>query len=63
MILSNVEIQNAIDSGRLMLRPEPLPRRYTEGVGCPYDTHSVDLTLGSKISIPRSGPGCDRRLM
>ena len=27
MILSNVEIQRAIDVGRLVLDPEPLPRR------------------------------------
>jgi dCTP deaminase len=55
MILCNTEIQRAIDEGRLIIRPEPLPRRQTEGQRCPYDTHSVDLTLAGEISIPRPG--------
>jgi dCTP deaminase len=53
MVLSNVEVHRALDSGRLIISPEPRPRvpdpknsqRY-----CPYDTHAVDLTLGSDIT-------------
>lgn len=56
MILSNVEMHNALDSGRLIIDPEPLPRVPTVGEICPYDTHSVDLTLGPEIVIPESGP-------
>ena len=52
MILSNVEIQRALDSGRLSIVPEPTPRQAdTErGVSCPYQTTSVDLRLGHEIS-------------
>lgn len=49
MILSNVEIHRAIDEGRIIIRPEPLPRNPAER-GSPYDTHSVDVTLGSVLS-------------
>jgi dCTP deaminase len=57
MILSNIEIQNALDAGRLIITPEPLPRRSElNGPPCPYGTHSVDLTLSPKITIPREGP-------
>jgi dCTP deaminase len=53
MVLSNVELHRALDSGRLIISSEPRPRipdpknphRY-----CPYDTHAVDLTLGSDIT-------------
>ena len=55
MILCNTEIQRAIDDGRLVIRPEPLPRRPTEGQECPYGTHAVDLTLADEISIPKQG--------
>lgn len=55
MILSNLEIHKALDEGRLVIKPEPLPRKKTIGVKyCPYDTHSVDLRLGSEITIPKS---------
>lgn len=54
MILSNVELHRALDAGRLVIRPEPHPRIPTVAGGhCPYDTHSVDLTLGDEISIPQ----------
>lgn len=54
MILSNLEIQKALDEGRLVINPEPQPRRKGIGVKyCPYDTHSVDLRLGSEITIPK----------
>jgi dCTP deaminase len=50
MILSNVEIQRAIDDGRLVLDPEPLPRRLgSEGRACPYQTSSIDLRLGEEL--------------
>lgn len=58
MILSNREIHAALDSKRLIISPEPQPR--TRSVGreddyCPYDTHAVDLTLGSEITVPETG--------
>ena len=56
MILSNVEVQKALESGRLVISPRPMPVRPTVGQKCPYDTHSVNLTLGSELSIPLSGP-------
>jgi dCTP deaminase len=49
MILSNVEIHRAIDGGRIVIRPEPMPRNPAEP-GSPYDTHSVDVTLGPLLS-------------
>ena len=54
VILSNTEIQKAIDDGRLEILPEPQPRQPTPGDSrpCPYDTTSVDLRLGDTISIP-----------
>lgn len=56
MILSNLEIQTALDAGRLVIRPEPQPRLPMGRQYCPYDTHSVDLSLGPDISIPQTGP-------
>ncbi|HLX62932.1 MAG TPA: dCTP deaminase [Planctomycetota bacterium] len=56
MILSNVEIQRALDDGRLVIKPEPMPRRPTHGATCPYDTHTVDLTLSTDFVVPNSGP-------
>ena len=53
MILSNTALFEALNNGRLVIRPEPKPR--TKGLGddyCPYDTHSVDLSLGSELSVP-----------
>ncbi|MEA2343678.1 MAG: dCTP deaminase, partial [Thermoanaerobaculia bacterium] len=56
MILSNVGIQAAIDAADLIITPEPAPRRPLEYQGsCPYDTCSVNLRLGSQISIPKPG--------
>ncbi|MFL6600534.1 MAG: hypothetical protein ACJ8R9_04320 [Steroidobacteraceae bacterium] len=44
MILSNVEIQRAIDAGWLVLDPEPLPRKPgLDGADCFYQTSAVDL--------------------
>lgn len=58
MILSNHEIHKALDDGRLVIQPEPLPRKPTPGLGknyCPYNTSSVDLRLGYKIAVPKRG--------
>ena len=58
MILSNIEIQTALDSGRLIITPEPQPRRPSVGDPtdkCPYDAHALDLTLGSEITVPETG--------
>ncbi|MEN6575666.1 MAG: dCTP deaminase [Phycisphaerales bacterium] len=56
VILSNIEIQRALDEGRLVIDPEPLPRRPQAGEYCPYDTHAVDLRLFQEISVPQPGP-------
>jgi len=56
MILSNVEMQRAMEEGRLVISPTPEPLRPMEGRKCPYDTHSVNLMLGDEISIPEPGP-------
>ena len=56
MILSNVEMQKAMEEGRLVIDPQPQPLRPVEGRECPYDTHSVNLRLGQELAIPVSGP-------
>lgn len=56
MILSNIEIQRALDEGRLVIEPKPLPRRPAAGEYCPYDTHAVDLRLHHEITVPQPGP-------
>jgi len=56
MILSNIEIQRALDEGRLVIEPVPLPRRPEEGKYCPYDTHAVDVRLHEEITVPQGGP-------
>ena len=49
-------MHKALDEGRLVIAPEPLPRFPSIGGShCPYDTHSVDLTLAREISIPQPG--------
>jgi dCTP deaminase len=50
MILSNVSIQRALDSGHLLIDPQPLPRQPDVGCDCPYQTSAVDLTLGDEIA-------------
>lgn len=63
MILSNVEIQLALDEGRLVLEPQPLPRKPgADGVGCPYQTSAVDLRLGDEISYLKDGLPLDINL-
>lgn len=56
MILSNIEMQKAMEEGRLVIAPRPEPLRPAEGLKCPYDTHSVNLKLGHELSVPVSGP-------
>jgi len=56
MILSNIEIQRAMDEQRLVIEPAPQPRRPREDQYCPYDTHAVDLRLHDEIAVPQSGP-------
>jgi len=60
MILSNLEIQRALDEGRLVISPQPTPRSSAPNVKCPYQSTSVDLRLGDDISyLPiRSGEQC-----
>lgn len=56
MILSNVGIQLALDSGDLVIDPEPTPRAKTLVSDiCPYDTCSVNLRLGGTIAVPVAG--------
>jgi dCTP deaminase len=56
MILSNLEIQKALDEGRLVIEPEPSPRKPEHGKYCPYDNAtSVDLRLHNEISVPKGG--------
>lgn len=56
MILSNVEIQLALDEGRLVLDPEPRPRiPGADGADCPYQTSAVDLLLGDEIAYLKEG--------
>src|SRR4051794_36169355 len=56
MILSNTSIHAALDSGALIINPEPSPR-FPEGDGrsCPYQTSSVDLHLGNEIAWLEEG--------
>lgn len=56
MILCNQEIYKALDEGRLVIDPEPSPRRIIPGQESPYSTHSVDLQLGAQLMIPSQGP-------
>jgi dCTP deaminase len=56
MILSNVKIHEALDARRLIIAPEPTPRRKESGsAACPYQTSSVDLTLGNEIAYFKEG--------
>jgi dCTP deaminase len=56
MILSNAAIHEALDRGLLKITPEPAPRTPSlEQPDCPYNTSSVDLRLGSRLAIPKTG--------
>ncbi len=52
MILSNSSIFDALDSKRVIIEPEPLPRYRDDdpNTDCPYSTSAVDLRLGDEIS-------------
>ncbi len=57
MILSNEAIFEAMNEGRLVLRPEPFPRTpQHDSVSCPYNNNAVDLRLGNTIRVPTGGP-------
>jgi len=55
MILSNVNIHNALDKGWLKITPEPKPRVPTASADCPYQTSAVDLHLGTEIAYLKDG--------
>jgi dCTP deaminase len=55
MILSNLQIQEALDKGWLRITPEPQPRNSSAGVDCPYQTSSVDLRLGNEVAFFKEG--------
>lgn len=50
-------MHQALDAGRLIIDPEPLPRTGTENssVKCPYQTSAVDLRLGDEVSYFTEG--------
>jgi dCTP deaminase len=50
MVLSNLSIQKALDSGVVVIDPDPQPRLPGAGGVCPYQTSAVDLTLGDEIA-------------
>jgi len=62
MILANIEIQRALDERRLVLKPEPQPRKPGGEGDCPYQTSAVDLRLGDEISYLRDGLPLDINL-
>ena len=55
MILSNTSIQQAMAGHRLVIDPEPEPRRPESERACPYQTSAVDLRLGEDVSWLRPG--------
>ena len=56
MLLSNTDIHAALDSGRLVMIPEPSPRFPSiESPNCPYSTTSVNLTLSDELAVPKDG--------
>lgn len=55
MILSNVEIQRALNERRLIIDPRPQPDDLSDDTNCPYQTTSVDLRLGQEIAFFREG--------
>ncbi|HSG70805.1 MAG TPA: dCTP deaminase [Planctomycetaceae bacterium] len=62
MILSNTELQRALDERRLIIDPEPTPRFPESGRECPFQTTAVDLRLGNEISYFREGLPLDINL-
>lgn len=63
MILSNREIQKALDERRLIIDPEPMPRVPSSAADdCPYQTSAVDLRLGDEIAYFKEGLPLDINL-
>jgi len=50
MILSNIEIQRALDDRRLIIDPLPSPLKFGDGTKSPFQTSAVDLRLGDLFS-------------
>lgn len=56
MLLSNQAIFEALDDGRLVIKPEPGPRQSSPSLQkSPYDSTAINLTLGNIIQIPKKG--------
>ena len=56
MILSNLDIHEALDRGRIKIEPEPAPRtRVDGGRKCPFQTSAVDLRLGREVAYFKEG--------
>jgi dCTP deaminase len=55
VILSNTAIITALREERLVIDPEPSLPDFASGVRGTYDNTSVDLTLASRLLIPREG--------
>jgi dCTP deaminase len=53
VILSNVEIEKALDDGRLVIDPRPPSPQVAQNR---YNTTAIDLRLSPEISIPVPGP-------
>ncbi|CAN5192038.1 dCTP deaminase [soil metagenome] len=54
MLLSNTAIYEALDDGRLVVKPEPSPRYPSISTPkTPYDSTAVNLTLGNVLRIPK----------
>jgi dCTP deaminase len=51
-VLSNSAIVEALNSGRLVIDPRPIPP--PGEAGTPYDTISVDLRLSPEIFVPKT---------
>jgi dCTP deaminase len=57
VILSNVELQQAIDAGDVVIQPAPTPIDFRDPE-CPYDTTAVNLRLSEHLSVvPQDPPG------
>ena len=55
MILSNVNIHQALDRKWLIIDPEPSPRRKQGTADCPFQTTAIDLRLGNEIAYFKEG--------
>ena len=55
MILSSAELHSSRRGQAYYQEPESPRVPTVGGEHCPYDTHSVDLTLSPEISVPKGG--------